>query len=121
MANLQKIKDLSKDKNIPIKSIAETIGVSEQGLHKMIREETMSVVVLEQVARILSADISLFFDVDVVMHQTEHYEAKGDRGIAAKKVGKVDNRNITSSEQQIIELQKELLEAKNQIISLLQR
>lgn len=121
MANLQKIKDLSKEKNISIKSIAETIGVSEQGLHKMIREETMSVVVLEQIARILSADICLFFDIDVALHQTEHYEAKGERGIAARKVGKVDNRNATSSGQQIIELQKELLEAKNQIINLLQK
>ena len=115
MANLQKIKDLSKTQNIPLKSIAEQIGITEVGLHKMIREETMSVVRLEQIARIFNANICVFFDADI---QCGHF---------AEKIGKVDQRNMPQKpssnqsdlEAQVIKLQSELLEAKDEIIRLM--
>ena len=127
MANLQKIKDLSKTQNIPLKSIAEQIGITEVGLHKMIREETMSVVRLEQIARIFNANICVFFDTDIQCGHFEQYNATAERAIAANKIGKVDQRNMppkSSSNQsdleaQVIKLQGELLEAKDEIIKLM--
>ena len=127
MANLQKIKDLSKAQNIPLKSIAEQIGITEVGLHKMIREETMSVVRLEQIARIFNANICVFFDTDIQCGHFEQYNATAERAIAANKIGKVDQRNMppkSSSNQsdleaQVIKLQGELLEAKDEIIKLM--
>lgn len=127
MANLQKIKELSKDKNIPLKAIAEQIGISEQGIHKMIREETMSAVVLEKITRILNVSVCMFFDPDVQCANFEQYNANAERSIAAKKIGKVDQRNISPKangnqsdlEAKIIQLQSELLAAKDEIINLM--
>lgn len=127
MANLQKIKELSKDKNIPLKAIAEQIGISEQGIHKMIREETMSAVVLEKITRILNVSVCMFFDPDVQCNNFEQYNANAERSIAAKKIGKVDQRNMlpktngnqSDLEAKIIQLQSELLAAKDEIINLM--
>lgn len=127
MANLQKIKELSRQKNIPLKAIAEQIGVSEQGIHKMIREETMSAVVLERITRILNVSVCMFFDPDVQCTNFEQYNANAERSIAAKKIGKVDQRdmlpkrndNQSDLEEQVIKLQRELLEAKDEIINLM--
>lgn len=127
MANLQNIKELSRKKNISLKSIAEQIGVSEQGIHKMIREETMSAVVLEKITRILNVSVCMFFDPDVQCTNFEQYNANAERSIAAKKIGKVDQRdmlpkkndNQSELEEQVIKLQRELLEAKDEIINLM--
>ena len=127
MANLQKIKELSRQKNIPLKAIAEQIGVSEQGIHKMIREETMSAVVLERITRILNVSVCMFFDPDVQCTNFEQYNANAERSIAAKKIGKVDQRDMlpkktdsqSDLDEQVIKLQRELLEAKDEIISLM--
>lgn len=127
MANLQKIKELSRKKNISLKSIAEQIGVSEQGIHKMIREETMSAVVLEKITRILNVGVCMFFDPDIQCTNFEQYNANAERSIAAKKIGKVDQRdmlpkkndNQSDLEEQVIKLQRELLEAKDEIINLM--
>lgn len=129
MANLQNIKEISKLRKIPLKSIAEQIGISEQGIHKMIREETMSAVVLEKVAKILNVNVCVFFDRDILCDHVEEYNATGDRGIAAKMINKVDNRNITPAssckettedmQAKMITLQQDLLDAKSEIINLL--
>lgn len=127
MANLQKIKELSRQKNIPLKAIAEQIGISEQGIHKMIREETMSAVVLERITRILNVNVCMFFDSDVQCANFEQYNTNAERSIAARNIGKVDQRdmlpkkndNQSDLEAQVIKLQRELLEAKDEIISLM--
>lgn len=127
MANLLKIKELSKEQGIPLKSVAEKVGISEQGIHKMIRDETMSVVILEQIARIFKANICVFFDPDIHCGNFEQYNANAERSIAAKKISKVDQRNMlpksngsqSDLEAQVIKLQRELLEAKDEIISLM--
>lgn len=130
MANLQKIKDLSKVKNIPLKAIAEQVGISEQGIHKMIREETMSAVILEQIACILKVNVCVFFNRERVCEHYEQYNATAERAIAAKRIGKVDQRNILPKagrdnqedlEAKVMRLQDELLEAKNKIIELLEK
>ncbi|MEZ3533119.1 MAG: helix-turn-helix domain-containing protein [Muribaculaceae bacterium] len=130
MANLQKIKDLSKAKGIPLKTIAEQVGISEQGIHKMIREETMSAVILEQIACILKVNICVFFNRERVCEHYEQYNVTAERAIAAKHIGKVDQRNILPKagkggqedlEAKVMRLQDELLEAKNKIIELLEK
>lgn len=125
MANLQKIRELSKIHKIPIKAVAEIVGVTEQGLHKMIREKTMSVEVLEKVARIFGVSVCCFFDDDVTFVTKEEYKNYAERGFAVKNIENVDQRAISSNnkdenlEARFITLQNELLEAKNEIINLL--
>lgn len=130
MANLQNIKTLSKERKISLRSISEHLGVTEQGLHKMIREETMSAVVLEKVARILNVNVCVFFDRDILCGHVEEYNSTGDRAIAAKNIGRNDQRNMVPAssskntqdedlQAKVITLQGELLNAQSEIINLL--
>lgn len=62
MANLVKIKDLANQKNITLKSIAEQIGMTQQGLHKIIRNGSTNTETLEKISTILGVSSSVFFD-----------------------------------------------------------
>lgn len=62
MANLLIIKDLLKQKNITIKDFAMDLGMSEQGLQKLIRENSTKIETLETIAEKLKVSISIFFD-----------------------------------------------------------
>lgn len=65
MANLQVIKVLLRKKNITIRDFSSRIGLTEQGLQKLIRENTTRVDTLEAIARELNVSIVEFFDHDV--------------------------------------------------------
>lgn len=98
MANLQSVKVISRDKKISLRSIADQLSITEQGLHKMIREETMSAVVLEKVAKILNVNVCVFFDRDTLCDQFEQYVSTGSHAIQAKEIRKIDNRSTTHSD-----------------------
>lgn len=123
MPKLHRIKELSKSNSIPIKTIAALLGITEQGLHKMIRQQTMSVEILEKIARILGVSVCCFFDEDVTFATKEEYKNYAERGFAVKNIENVDQRSIPLNEEdkdaELNHLQKELLEAKDEIINLL--
>jgi transcriptional regulator with XRE-family HTH domain len=62
MANLFKIKEIARAKKISIKNLAETAGITEQGLQKLIRDNSTKVETLESIAYGLDVPISVFFD-----------------------------------------------------------
>ena len=62
MANLQIIKDLIKKKKLSIREVANELGISEQGLQKLIRENSTKIETLEALSSILEVSISVFFD-----------------------------------------------------------
>lgn len=62
MANLLRIRDIAKTRGITIRELAHSIGITEQGLQKLIRENSTKVETLETIARILEVSISVFFD-----------------------------------------------------------
>ena len=64
MANYILIKELCKKKGVTLKQLAETIGFSETGLLKIIKEETTKVKTLEDIARALRVPVSEFFSDD---------------------------------------------------------
>lgn len=123
MPKLHRIKDLSKSHKKPLKTIAALIGVTEQGLHKMIREQTMSVETLEKIARILGVSVCCFFDEDVTFATKEEYKNYAERGFAVRNIESVDQRTMPFDDEdkdaEVHTLQKELLEAKDEIINLL--
>lgn len=123
MPKLHRIKELSKTHKTPIKTIAALLGVTEQGLHKMIREQTMSVEILEKIARILGVSVCCFFDEDVTFATQEEYKNYAERGFAVKNIENVDQRTVPFADEdkdaEVHTLQKELLEAKDEIINLL--
>ena len=64
--NYNKIKELSTEKHIPFNALAEKIGVSRAGLYRTIENQTLSVAVLEKIAKVLEVPITAFFDLDPV-------------------------------------------------------
>lgn len=62
MANLHLIKSIAKEKKITLKSLSEQVGISEQGMQKILKENTTSIVTLEKIAKILSVHPAVFFD-----------------------------------------------------------
>lgn len=62
MVNLSKIKELAKDEGITIKSLAIQVGVTEQGLHKMIKDNSASVETLDRISAVLGVNPSIFFE-----------------------------------------------------------
>lgn len=82
MANLQKIKTLSKARKITLRSLANQVGISEQGLQKIIRDNTTSISTVERIAAILGVSPAVFFD------ETPTYvNAMGDNSIAISGSG----------------------------------
>lgn len=62
MANLLKIKELLKEKKITIKSFSADIGMTEQGLQKLIRDNSTKIETLELIAKKLNVSVVVFFD-----------------------------------------------------------
>lgn len=62
MANLRIIKDLLREKNITIRDFARDMDMTEQGLQRLIRENSTKVETLEAIASKLNVSISLFFE-----------------------------------------------------------
>lgn len=59
--NYYRIKRELERRNISIRSISKNIGVTEQGLHQMIRNGSMKISVLEEISKFLNVDITHWF------------------------------------------------------------
>jgi len=55
------IKQIAEQKEITFKSLCAKIGVTEAGLHQMIRNESMRIDVLEKISNAFSVPVSTFF------------------------------------------------------------
>lgn len=62
MANLQIIRSLLHERKISIRDFSKMIGITEQGLQKIMRENTTKVDTLETIADKLDVPIDIFFD-----------------------------------------------------------
>ena len=62
MANLHIIKELIKRNNLTIREFSNELGMTEQGLQKLIRENSTKVDTLELIAKKLNVSISIFFE-----------------------------------------------------------
>lgn len=59
--NYYRIKRELERRNISIRSISKNIGVTEQGLHQMIRNGSMKISVLEEISKFLNVDVTVWF------------------------------------------------------------
>ncbi len=62
MVNLLKIKELAKEKNISLKQLADMVELSEQGLHRLLRQNSTTIDTLERISAILEVSPVVFFD-----------------------------------------------------------
>jgi len=70
--DLNSIKIFAKEKHITIKELSEKIGMSERGLHKSIKNNSISAEYLEKIAHVLDISVSTFFENDK-NKETEKY------------------------------------------------
>lgn len=120
MANLQIIKDVLKEKGLTVRYLAGELGMSEQGLQKLIRENSTKIETLESIANILKVSTSIFFNDN---HLSPESIQKGKQIIAGSNIGH-DNHMVNismpeSGTQKIIrasgevEIQREAPEIKD--------
>lgn len=62
MANLQKIRDIAKERRISLRDLASQIGVTEAGVYRIIKENSTRVDTLEAIAKSLQVPVAVFFD-----------------------------------------------------------
>ena len=62
MANLLRIKELAKEKNIAIKDLAEKVGITPQALSKLMRLGSTNTDTLERIASLLGVSAAVFFE-----------------------------------------------------------
>lgn len=72
MANLLKIKDLARKRKIPLKVLAERIGMKPEALSTMMRNGSTNTKTLEKIAEVFSVSPSVFFD-DIESNKHEDF------------------------------------------------
>lgn len=102
--NLKLIKTLSEKTRIPVTELAGKIGMSVQNLHRCIRINQIQAHQLEIIAQILGAPIQDFF-----------YEK------ASSTYSKNETDILIEKQKLEIQMLREMLHDKNQIIALLQK
>lgn len=88
--NLQQIKILAEKKKYPggIKGLADAVGMTEQNLHRCVRENKIAAQVLERIASELSVSIIEFFDENIQSVHTEgDFSPASTTGSASVMVG----------------------------------
>ena len=100
MANLFKIKEIARSKKMSIKSLAASVGISEPGLQKLIRENSTRVETLELIAKSLNVPIMVFFDDSP--NNLNECEYKYELEIANIKIQYLEN--MLKDKEEIIEL-----------------
>lgn len=105
------IKELSAEKKIPISKMAEQVGLSEQNIHRSIRNNKIDAEVLGKIAYVLGVSVTIFYE---------------DMSVGPdSNTNKSDSARIKYLEELLenkgreIELLKETIRDKNDIIALL--
>jgi DNA-binding Xre family transcriptional regulator len=117
MANLLIIRDLSSDKKITLRDLANSINISEDGLQKIIKNGRTNTDTLEKIAEVLNVPVGVFFDETPL--NTIKQNINGNRDTAASIYG---NATISNCESKLEIAQKEnehlkaLLEEKERSI-----
>lgn len=75
--NLQLIKTLAERQRVPIKKLADLIGMSEGNLHRCVRENKIQAQELEKIAQELDVNIGVFFGEESSVHIEMHDNGQG--------------------------------------------
>lgn len=95
MANLLKITEILNKKNIPIGEFAQSIGMTYQGLNKIIRENSTKIDTLELIAQKLDVSVSTFFNETPVENQSEELRVLiNNNALLAETNAKLTEANI---------------------------
>lgn len=111
--NLLHIKKISEKKGVSIRKLAESIGMSEQNLHRCIRVNQIQAYQLEQIAHLLEVPVVCFFDEEVVCENNKIGKVSG----TGNRVQQGHVNVMLESQEREIENLKLLLTEKDKVIS----
>lgn len=75
--DLQLIKTLAERQRVPIKKLADTVGMSESNLHRCVRENKIQAQDLEKIATELGVKVGVFFGEESSVHIEVHDNGQG--------------------------------------------
>ena len=113
MANLLRIKELAKAKGMTLRQLADSVGISEQALQKLMQKNSTSIATLEAISLQLGVVPSVFFDGtgdiiggNVANHGTIHDERhiKNVNNQAIDKALDLLSRQLDTKDSQIASL-----------------
>lgn len=104
------IRELSGKRKIPITKLAEQVGMSEQNLHRSIRNNKIDAEILGKIASVLGVSVTIFYEET---SQLSDMTNKSD----SNRIKYLEELLETKGRE--IELLKETIRDKNDIIALL--
>lgn len=114
--NLEIIRKLSENKDGGLKKVANEIGMSEQNLHRCIRNNKIQASDLEKIAEVLSVNIDIFFDKKMSINSIAI--ANGDSAVSANGNVHIANSDSKRMEEKIKYLEQ-ILKEKERLIKIL--
>lgn len=103
--NLEAIKIFSEKRDGGLKKLAADIGMSEQNLHRCIRNNKIQAADLEKIALLLKVDIRIFFDEPISTLANNSVETNGDFSPASM------NGNVSVGTNAVLQERVKSLEA----------
>lgn len=107
MANFNIIRDLADTKHISLKEIANKIGISADGLQKIIRNGSTKTATIEEIAKILEVPVGIFFDDYKGVNQTIAHNGSAASIYGNASVGENDkDKEITHLREIVAEKER---------------
>lgn len=113
MANLLLIRDIAENKNMTLRMLATRVGISEDGLQKLMTNGSTKTSTLETIARVLEVPVGIFFEG---YQQSANHSVANGNGSAASVYGNATAGVIADKDKEIEHL-RTLLEEKEKVIA----
>ena len=114
MLNLQKIRDLCKDKRVTLKELAQNIKATEAAVQYMLKDNAISMKNLEKIANFFNVPVGYFFDEPII-----NQVSNGNNNHQVIQINSLQHE-IDLLKKEIEGLKNEL-KAKNELIEVLKK
>lgn len=114
------VKNLCEQKQIEIKKLAERIDMSEQNLHRCIRNNKIDAATLEKIALVLDTPISYFFETEPKSNNSISHVEGNNNILSAGGNNNVTFHNQAECEKEVVHL-KAIIEEKERLIQVLMK
>ena len=118
MANLQLIKDIAEQKNIPLATIASELGITPQALSKLMRNNSTKIDTLEKIAKILKVSVCCFFKDDGGIMVGHNLVGNNDKISGDISIGNNMAMELEAMKREL-ELKNQIIEEKERLIKIL--
>jgi transcriptional regulator with XRE-family HTH domain len=114
------LKILMKERKITARNLCQKIGITESGLWKMVKNDSMQISVLEKIAYLLDVPMAYFFENNTNGSNNKNSNNSGGMNVTANGDNNQHQFSIGESEKEIIYL-KEIIKLQNELIESLKK